>query len=60
MKARSDAMRRRWADPAYRERQIEVLRRANEKRQEQLADPLERKRVALVRRQSMSKRKKLV
>lgn len=44
MKAHSDALRRRWADLVYRERQIESNRRANVDRRAHFADPLNRKR----------------
>lgn len=44
MKAHSDALRRRWADPVYRERQTEVNRQTNEQRKAYFAaDPLHRK-----------------
>jgi len=44
MNAHSDALRRRWQDPAYRERQTEANRRTNEARKAYFADPLNRKR----------------
>jgi hypothetical protein len=44
MKAHSDALRRRWEDPAYREKQTETNRRTNEQRKAYFADPLARKR----------------
>lgn len=44
MKAHSDALRRRWEDPAYRERQTEANRRTNEQRKAHFTDPLARKR----------------
>ena len=44
MRAHSDALRRRWADPVYRERQIEANRRTNAARRAHFADPLNRKR----------------
>lgn len=43
MKKHSDALRRRWADPVYRERQTEANRRTNEERKAYFADPLARK-----------------
>lgn len=39
MTSHSDALRRRWADPAYRARQIAALRRAVAIRQAQLNTP---------------------
>ena len=43
MKAHSDALKRRWADPVYRERQTESNRRTNDARRAHFADPLHRK-----------------
>lgn len=39
MKAHSEALRRRWSDPAYRERQTEANRRASALREAQLNTP---------------------
>jgi len=44
MKAHTEALRRRWADPVYRERQLEANRRTNNARKAHFADPLNRKR----------------
>lgn len=44
MKAHSDALRKRWEDPAYREKQTEANRQANTERKAYFADPLARKR----------------
>ncbi len=43
MKAHSDALKKRWADPVYRERQTEANRCASEARKAHFADPLARK-----------------
>lgn len=47
MKAHSDALRQRWADPVYREKQTAANRRANETRKAFFAEPLNRKRHGL-------------
>jgi hypothetical protein len=44
MKAHSDALRRRWADPVYRAKQTEANRRTNEARKAYFADSLARAR----------------
>lgn len=44
MKAHSEALKRRWADPEYRKRQTEANRRTNAERKAHFADPLARKR----------------
>lgn len=44
MKSHSDALRRRWSDPAYRARQTQANRQTNEQRKAHFADPLNRKR----------------
>jgi hypothetical protein len=44
MRAHSDALRRRWADPVYRDKQIAANRRTNDARKAYFADPLARKR----------------
>ena len=44
MKAHSDRLRQRWADPVYRAKQTEANRRANEQRKAFFADPLNRTR----------------
>lgn len=43
MKAHSDRLKQRWADPVYREKQTEANRRANEDRKAFFANPLNRK-----------------
>ena len=43
MRAHSEALRRRWADPVYRERQLEANRRMRAARRAHFADPLARK-----------------
>lgn len=43
MNAHSDALKRRWQDPVYRDRQVESNRRAASARKADLADPLARK-----------------
>jgi hypothetical protein len=47
MSTHTDALRRRWSDPAYRARQTEANRRTNEQRKAFFADPLNRKRHGL-------------
>lgn len=44
MKAHSDALKKRWADPVYRAKQTEANQRTNEDRKEFFADPLNRRR----------------
>lgn len=44
MKAHSDRLRQRWADPVYREKQTEANRRTNAERRVFFADPLNRER----------------
>ena len=44
MKAHTESLKRRWADPVYRDRQTEANRRTNEARKAFFADPLNRKR----------------
>ena len=47
MNAQSAALKKRWADPAYRTRQTEANRRAARERRAYFADPLHRKQHAL-------------
>ncbi len=44
MRGHTAALHRRWADPVYREKQVEANRRTNEARKAHFADPLNRKR----------------
>ena len=47
MKAHTDALRRRWDDPVYREKQTEANQRTNEARKAYFADPLNRRKHGL-------------
>ena len=42
MKAHSDRLKQRWADPVYRAKQTDANRRTNEQRKAFFADPLNR------------------
>jgi hypothetical protein len=57
MKAHSEALRRRWADPAYREKQTAANRRTAETLRERFSDPHARARLgATIKHSKRSKR----
>jgi hypothetical protein len=55
-KLNSDALHKRWADPAYRARQTEANRRQAEERRKHFADPRARKRLGLAVKAARRKR----
>lgn len=58
MKAHAEALKRRWADPVYREKQVAVDRRTAAARKAFFADPLNRARHTLAIRAGMRMRKR--